>query len=164
MRIRVETAADQYAIRTLTTEAFATAEHASGTEQEIIDKLRATGALRLSLVAEEDGVVVGHAAFSPVVIGGQDLGWLGLAPVSVAPSHQGRGIGKAIVLQGLQQVAAAGAQGCVVLGDPAFYSRCGFAPDPRLTFPDVPPEYFTAIRFAGEVPAGAVTYHAAFYE
>jgi putative acetyltransferase len=55
-----------------------------------------------------------------------------------------------------------GAQGCVLLGDPAYYRRFGFAPDPRLVLPGVPPEYFQALPFGDAVPAGTVAYHAAF--
>lgn len=93
-----------------------------------------------------------------------DLGWLGLGPVSVAPDLQGRGIGSALIQEGLSQVRASGAKGCVVLGDPGYYLRFGFRQDPGLRFAGVPSEYFMRLALAGAVPAGDVTYQPAFYE
>ena len=90
MIFRDETVADIPAIHALTKAAFAGAAHASGTEQAITDTLRDTGALRLSLVAESDGVVVGHAAFSPVVIGPIMIGGRILAGSVLAPSRSCR--------------------------------------------------------------------------
>ena len=54
------------------------------------------------------------------------------------------------------------AQGCVLLGDPAFYGRFGFVVRPGLVLPGVPPEYFQAVSFHGAWPVGEVRYHAAF--
>ena len=161
--IRPETAADGGAIRALTEAAFEGAPHSSGTEAAIVDALRAAGQLTLSLVAESGGAVVGHAAISPVTIGEGAGGWFGLGPVSVRPDRQGRGIGAALVGEALARVERLGAAGCVVLGDPGYYQRFGFAVVPGLRFEGVPPEYFMAQAFRGELPRGAVTYHAAFY-
>jgi len=55
-----------------------------------------------------------------------------------------------------------GAAGCVVLGDPAYYSRFGFKPEAGLVFPNAPLEYFQALSFGPTLPRGTVTYHAAF--
>lgn len=162
--LREERAADAEAISRLTEAAFAGAEHSSGTEAAIIVKLRAAGQLTLSLVAEEAGVLLGHVAFSPVLIAGKDHGWFGLGPVSVAPDAQRRGIGKSLIREGLARIKTQGAKGCVVLGDPAYYARFGFAPKAGLTFEGVPPEYFMALDLSGERPQGPVTYHPAFYE
>ncbi|MCY1379125.1 hypothetical protein D3C81_2016270 [compost metagenome] len=62
-------------------------------------------------------------------------------------------------LAGLRELAA---QGCVLLGDPAYYARFGFAPQPGLVLPGVPPEYFQALSFSGHWPQGEVSYHLAF--
>ena len=62
----------------------------------------------------------------------------------------------------LQQLRQQGAAGCVVLGDPAYYGRFGFKAHPGLELPDVPPEYFQALSFTGELPVGVVKYAAAF--
>ena len=163
MILRTETPADHRAIRALTKAAFAGADHASGTEHAIIDALRDADQLTLSLVIQGADGIVAHLCFSPVQIAGQSCGWFGLGPVSVAPHHQGQGLGSRLIREGLTRMARShGAGGCVVLGDPAFYNRFGFAPDPGLTVADAPPEYFMQITFDAPTPKGEVTYHAAF--
>lgn len=162
MRIRDECESDVGAIASLITHAFLTAEHADGNEAAIVDALRAADALDVSLVAESDGVLTGHVAFSPVLIDGRDARWFGLGPLAVAPDYRRQGAGEALVRQGLARLRAAGASGCVVLGDPDYYARFGFAPDPALVLPDVPAPYFHALRFDNGESAGIVTYHPAF--
>lgn len=163
MLIRPEQPHDIAAIRQLTADAFAGVEHSDQREPAIIDALRDAGALTLSLVAvEEGGTIVGHVAFSPVTIDGEDLGWFGLGPVSVRPDKQGRGIGAALIRQGLDTLRQEGAAGCVVLGDPNYYRRFGFENDPNLRYPAAPPEYFMRRAFNDAVPRGEVAYHAAF--
>ena len=164
MRIRAETPADIPAIRRITEAAFAGAEHSSGTEARIIDALRESGRLSLSLVAEAGDRITGHAAFSPVEVGGRDCGWFGLGPVSVAPGQQRRGIGAALIHEGLEELRARGAAGCVVLGEPGYYRRFGFTQAPGLIFPGVPAEYFLALALSGPIPEGDVRYHPAFYQ
>lgn len=161
--IRPEAPADAVAIGRVTDAAFASAPHASGTEAAIVDALRAAGTLTLSLVAEDEGAVVGHVAFSPVTVAGADVGWFGLGPVSVLPARQGHGIGAALIRDGIARLAARGAAGCVLLGDPGYYRRFGFANDPGLRFDGAPAEYFLARAFTRPAPEGAVTYQPAFY-
>jgi putative acetyltransferase len=163
MIIRPEQAGDIDAIRTLTETAFKTAPHADGTEHIIIDRLRAAGALTLSLVAEADGVVVGHVALSPVSISDGSPDWYGLGPIAVDPARQGEGIGSRLVREGLSQLKGLGAAGCVLLGDPTYYGRFGFAPDPKLTLDGVPPEYFMRVAFSPVYGGGTVSYHPGFY-
>ena len=163
MNIRPERIEDIDAIRTLTETAFKTAPHADGTEHLIIDRLRAAGALTLSLVADADGVIVGHVAFSPVAVSDGSEGWYGLGPISVDPARQGEGIGGKLIRDGLERLKALGATGCVLLGDPAYYSRFGFAPDAKLTLDGVPPEYFMRVAFSPVYGEGSVSYHPGFY-
>ncbi len=85
--IRDETEGDAAAITDVTVAAFESMEISNHTEQFIIEALRAAGALSVSLVAEVDGRVVGHIAFSPVRISDGTDGWYGLGPVSVLPMH-----------------------------------------------------------------------------
>ncbi|MXN45837.1 GNAT family N-acetyltransferase [Shinella kummerowiae] len=163
MIVRPEQPADVDAIRTLTETAFRTAPHADGTEHLIIDRLRAAGVLTLSLVAELDGAVVGHVAFSPVTVSDGSAGWYGLGPISVDPALQGKGIGGRLVREGLKQLKTLGATGCVLLGDPAYYGRFGFEADPKLTLNGVPPEYFMRVAFSPVYGGGTVSYHPDFY-
>ena len=163
MILRPERDGDIDAIRALTQTAFRTAPHADGTEHLIIDRLRAAGALTLSLVVEADGAVIGHVAFSPVTISDGSKGWYGLGPISVDPSRQGEGIGSRLVREGLERLRAMGAAGCVLLGDPAYYGRFGFAADPNRRLDGVPPEYFLHVAFSPVYGAGTVSYHPGFY-
>lgn len=164
MRIREEIPADAAKIRQITEAAFAIEEHSSGTEGAIIDALRNANSLTLSLVVEVDGKIVGHIAFSPVSIAGNDIGWFGLGPVAVRPSFQGQGIGGELIRTGLSQLQAQGARGCVVLGNPGYYTRFRFVHDVNLKFEGVPPEYLMHQVFSGEAPVGPVVYQPAFYE
>jgi putative acetyltransferase len=159
--IRPEQPGDIDPIAATTRSAFAGRTFSSGTEAAIVDRLRAAGALLLSLVAT-DPDPVGHIVFSPVRIGGKDLGWVGLGPDSVRPDRQLGGIGGALIRQGLADVQARGARGCVLLGDPDYYRRFGFRTDPALRYARAPARYFMCLPFAAEVPTGEVTYHAAF--
>ena len=77
------------------------AEISNHTEQFIIEALRSARALTVSLVAEVDGIVVGHIAFSPVTMSDGTSAWYGLGPVSVHPEYQRNGIGKALIQEGL---------------------------------------------------------------
>ncbi|WP_309085530.1 N-acetyltransferase [Chelativorans sp.] len=162
MEIRSELPGDVDGIRAVTTAAFQSAEHSSGTESAIIDALRDAGALSISLVALVDDELVGHVAVSPITVNGEDHGWAGLGPVSVLPDRQKQGIGDALIRKGLETLKADGARGCVVLGDPAYYRRFGFEHDAHLRLDGVPPEFFMQLTFEGETPAGTVAYHLAF--
>lgn len=160
---RAERDGDADAIRAVTEAAFRDAPHADGNEHLIVDALREAGALAVSLVAEEDGAVIGHAAASRVAIdGASDADWYGLGPVSVAPARQRAGVGSTLVRAALQTLRELEAAGCVLLGDPAYYGRFGFEAAAPLVLPDVPPAYFQAVAFRGRKPEGIVAYHAAF--
>ena len=75
------------------------------------------------LVAELDGVLVGHVALSPVSISDGSVHWFGLGPISVLPVHQRRGVGSALMRAVLAALRQRGAHGCVLLGDPGYYGR-----------------------------------------
>lgn len=111
--VRAETAADAGAIAALTEAAFLNAEHTSHTEQFIVGALRRTGQLSVSLVAHDEGQVVGHVAVSPVTISDGSARWYGLGPVSAAPGRQREGIGSQLMRQALDQLRGSGAAGCV---------------------------------------------------
>lgn len=160
--IRPERPGDEAEIAEITTAAFAQAQHSSGTEAAIVSGLRDAGALSLSLVAIQGGGVVGHVAFSPVEIREATGAWYGLGPVSVSPLQQRRGIAGALIEEGLGKLHTSGATGVVVLGDPDFYHRFGFASDGGLRFGDVPPAYLQWLAFRAVTPRGEVRYHPAF--
>jgi putative acetyltransferase len=162
MIIRPETTSDHDAIRKILIAAFADHPFSRQTEHLIVEGLRADGAMTLSLIAEVDGNVVGQIAFSPVKIGGKDHGWFELGPVAATPTHQRRGIGRALVNEGLQAIRKLGAKGCMLVGEPAFYNRFGFRHDPALQMNGVPPEVVLCLAMCGAVPEGNVTHHSAF--
>lgn len=160
--IRNETTEDIAAISEATTIAFQTLEISNHTEQLIVEALRAAKALTISLVAEVDGRVIGHIAFSPVAISDGTQGWYGLGPVSVLPEYQRQGVGSALIREGLSRLRALGAAGCCLVGHPGYYGRFGFENAPGLVFEGVPPEAFFALSFDGRVPTGSVEFHEAF--
>ena len=160
--IRPERASDEAAIRALVAAAFDGHPHSDGSEPGIVDALRADGDLAISLVAEEGGAIVGHVAFSPVSVSDGCQGWFGLGPAAVDPARQGEGIGTALIERGLDLLRDRGAAGCVVLGDPAYYARFGFAHDPALTYPGPPPEYFQRLVIGNSGAQGVVAYARAF--
>jgi putative acetyltransferase len=164
MKIEIagETAADVAAIQAVTISAFLHAQHTSHTEQFIVNALREAGQLAISLVAKTDSTIVGHVAISPVSISDGATGWYGLGPLSVAPEYQRRGIGSRLMREALGVLRERAASGCVLLGDPRYYSRFGFQVDSNLSLPGVPSEYFQALSFGTSHPRGVVSYHAAF--
>jgi putative acetyltransferase len=162
MIIRRERDSDIDAIFAITKAAFENHPISNHTEQYIVNALRAAKALSLSLVAEVDGRVVGHIAFSPVTISDGSENWYGIGPVSVLPEFQRKGCGKALINEGLTLLKASGAQGCLLVGDPSYYQRFGFRNIPELTLAGVPPENFLGLPFGKHIPHGQVTFHPAF--
>lgn len=162
IRIRDETDRDAEVIGSVTAAAFAPLEISDQTEPYIVEALRAAGALTLSLVAEREGAVVGHIAFSPVRVSDGTPGWYGLGPVSVLPAHQRRGIGGSLIREGLSRLRDLGARGCCLVGHPQYYRRFGFENAAGLRVPGVPDEVFFVLAFEGPVPRGEVAFHEAF--
>ena len=160
--IRNETHDDVCAITEVTIAAFKTLEISNHTEQFIVEALRAAKALTVSLVAEMDGRVVGHIAFSPVTISDGTGNWYGLGPVSVLPECQRQGIGKALIEEGLSRLKGLNAQGVCLVGHPDYYRKFGFKNEPGLVHEGVPQEVFFALSFDGNIPQGTVTFHEAF--
>jgi putative acetyltransferase len=160
--IRSETDADAGVITEITVAAFRTLAISDHTEQFIIAALRAAKALTVSLVAEVDGRVVGHVAFSPVTISDGCPKWYGLGPVSVLPEYQRRGIGSALIQEGMSRLKDLGAQGCCLVGHPEYYGRFGFQNTPGLVCEGVPEEVFFALSLDGHIPQGIVEFHLGF--
>lgn len=162
MIIRDEQTGDVPAIREVIAEAFKPVPYSRQTEVAIYDGLRTAGAMAVALVAEEEGAVIGHIVLSRVTIGGASGDWLGAGPVAVRPDRQGRGIGRALVEAALERARRLGAPGCVLVGEPAFYGRFGFAAREGLAHEGVPAQFVLAISLGAPVPEGTIRFHPAF--
>lgn len=125
LTIRPEMPEDVTSIRRVNEQAFGQRE-----EAEIVEKLRNRAVLSISLVAVQSGEVVGHIAFSPVVIESETSSFeaIALAPMAVLPAYQGKGIGAQLVHAGLEECRRIGHEIVVVLGHSTYYPRFGFVP------------------------------------
>ena len=165
MIIRLEKPEDQIGIRHINTEAFDT-----DAESNLIDALRKSGIPLISLVAEQNGELVGHILFSPVTLEADNcsISIAGLAPMAVAPAFQKREIGSMLVEEGLKYCEKAGYAAVVVLGHPDYYPRFGFIPSVNYGIKsefDVPAEVFMAKELRKGALAdcnGIVKYHKVF--
>lgn len=162
MIIRKEIQSDVGAISDITKAAFEHHPYSNNTEQFIINALRTANALTISLVAEVDGKLVGHIAFSPVTFSDGSENWYGLGPISVEPDYQKQGVGTKLVNEGLHLLKDLGAVGCVLVGNPNYYERFGFRSPNGLKHEGVPQENFLALSFCNRIPAGVVQFHQAF--
>ena len=164
LTVRAERDEDHQTIRDLTYAAFKPMAYSDDTEAEMIDGLRSAGALTLSLVAELNGELVGHVAFSPITVNDEACNWFVLGPVAARTDLQRRGIGSTLIHNGLARLKAGKADGCVVVGDPDYYQRFGFRNDARLTYARAPARNFMILAFQAAVPQGEVHFHPAFGE
>jgi putative acetyltransferase len=160
--IRNEMDDDVSTITEVTIAAFNTLAISNHTEQFIIEALRAADALTVSLVAEVNGRVIGHIAFSPVTMSDGTPNWYGLGPVSVLPEHQRQGIGKALIWEGLSRLKDLNARGCCLVGHPDYYKKFGFKNISGLMLEGVPQDVFFALSFDGRTPQGTVTFQEGF--
>jgi len=159
--IRSERAADAPAIRSVLIAAFA-----GDAEAGLVESLRADRALVLALVAEQAGAVCGYVAFPRVIVEtpGGPAQAVGLAPLAVLPDIARRGIGGALVREGLRLLEARGEQLVFVLGDPAYYTRFGFDRAAARAFESgYSGSHFMALSLNENAPPGGkVRYPAAF--
>jgi putative acetyltransferase len=148
--IRAETEGDQAALGEVHRLAFGRDD-----EGRLVDALRAGGAVRVSLVAEEAGRCIGHILFSALTIVTErgEVEALALAPLAVVPDRQRRGVGSMLVRDGLRACAERGHRIVIVLGHPGFYPRFGFSASlaERLSAP-----YSGAAFMALELAPGAL--------
>ena len=124
MSIRPATPRDRDAIRLVEQNAFG-----QQAEAGLVDALIAADDAIVELVAEEDGQIIGHVLFSRLFVqeGGREFPAVALAPLAVDPSFHGTGIGGALIREGHIRLKAAGETLSIVLGDPAYYGRFGYA-------------------------------------
>jgi putative acetyltransferase len=149
MMIRPALPSDQQAIGRIIRSAFAASEFGHNGEADLVRRLGEDGDIALSLVAEQDGQLVGHVLFSPMAVeaDGHMLKAAALAPVSVIPQAQGKGVGSALIRAGLDQLSASGFQASFVLGHVDYYPRFGY--DAALAAPYVSPHagaHFMAVH------------------
>ena len=162
--IRSEEEKDRTAVHALNVAAFETP-----TEADLVDALRRQVRPLVSLVAEDDQSVVGHIMFSPVSLKRHpDAKIMGLAPMAVAPNHQRKGIGSALVQAGIEHCKRLGIGAVVVLGHTTYYPRFGFCPATFLGIGceyDVPEGVFMTLELQPgylQGKSGTVQYHKAF--
>ena len=155
--IRPETPADVTVIHDLTLAAFAPMAFSKGNEADCLAALRRDGDLTLSLVAVENGEILGHVAFSPVMIDDNHNGWFGLGPISVLPDRQRQGIGGKLITGGLAQLEAMGAKGCALIGNPKVYSAFGFKSG-GLAYRQVPAHIVQWCAMDGSTPKGTLRF------
>jgi putative acetyltransferase len=161
--IRPEEPRDIAAIFDLVRRAFAPMPFADGTEQDLPNKFRSAGLLSLSLVAETNGSIVGHAALTPVTHESGAAEWFGLGPLAVEPDLQRKGIGKALIAEAKAWLVARRAAGCIVLGDTNYYPRHGFMPAPKSAPLKEPAEHFMVLEMRSAAPRGRFGFHPLFY-
>jgi putative acetyltransferase len=152
MTVRPEKPEDIPAIRIVVEQAFGRAA-----EADLVDALRRNGKAILSLVAEDEGQIVGHVLFSPVTLRSNEteLTGVGLAPLAVIPYRQNQRIGSMLVEEGLKRLREDGRRFIVVLGHPHYYPRFGFIPASRF---NIKSEYDVAddVFMAMELQTGAL--------
>ena len=127
--VRSEMQSDIPAIRAVQLATFPTRA-----EADLVDALRATEQLSVSLIAERDREILGHVAFSPITLNGQDSKGIALGPMAVSPAFQRQSVGTALLRAGLQTCTTGGFGFMVVLGHPAYYERFGFVRGSRFGF------------------------------
>ena len=162
--IAPERPADVDAIRSLNTLAF----DGRTEEAELVDELRDTGELVLSLVAHNSTGIVGHVAFSRLVVETADgpVGGVALAPVGVHPTCQESGVGSELIRTGLEMLDESDEQVVLVVGNPSFYGRFGFSTAAGKRYPSrhSGPHFMALVL--GEpstAPIGPVRYPEAFH-
>ena len=123
MTVRIATTGDAQGIRQVHRAAFPT-----DLEADLVERLERNGDAVISLVAEEEGAIVGHILFSRMMAqaDGRELSALGLAPVAVRPERQGSGVGASLIEEGISAARQSGTEMLFVLGEPAYYGRFGF--------------------------------------
>ena len=156
MLIRKEEPRDYEKVYAVVKRSFACAEHTDGNEHDLVNSLRKSDAFipELSLVAETDGKIVGHIMFTKAKVNEETV--LALAPLSVLPEYQRKGVGTALINEGHRIASELGYAYSIVLGSETYYPRTGYLPAQEfgVTAPfDVPSENFMAYKLKDDASA-----------
>lgn len=154
MLIRKEESKDYEIIYSVVKAAFDSAEHSDGNEHDLVNALREGEAFipDLSLVAEMDGKIVGHIMFTRAEVG--DAVVLALAPLSVLPEYQRKGIGMSLIKEGHNIADKLGYEYSIVLGSEKYYPKAGYVPADSFGIKppfNVPNENFMACKIKENV-------------
>lgn len=155
INIRKATAIDYPIIYEVVKASFKDAEHCDGNEKDLVIALSKSNAYipELSLVAEENGEIIGHILFTQAQVGGEII--LALAPLSVLPEHQRKGVGSSLIKKGHKIAQQIGYPYSVVLGSETYYPKFGYKPAINLgikpPFP-VDEKNFMAIKLQENAP------------
>ena len=160
-KIRQEKEGDEAAIVDVIARAFEGKGFAEDSDRTLVDRLRESGGLVLSLVATQGKDVVGQVALSPAKVG--DAKYLCVGPIAVLPHVQGKGIGSALMGHALGVAEGYGRDGVVLQGDPRYYSRFGFKVFDSVTYAGDGAEHVQLLPFE-DAPSGEVLFHPVFSE
>lgn len=143
--------------------AFETAKYSDGNEHVLVNELKDSNSCvhELSLIACEDQVIVGHIMFTVGRVDSEDV--LILAPLSVLPSHQGKGIGRSLINEAHKIAATLGYNYSIVLGEREYYEKSGYVVAERygISAPfKIAKDYFLACKLRRDAPiiSGIVNY------
>lgn len=148
--------------------AFAGAEHSDGNEHKLVERLRHSPAFvpELSLIAKIEDKITGHVMFTKAKINGKEV--LALAPLAVHPEHQNKGVGSALIKEGIKKAKEMGFGGVIVLGNPDYYKKFGFkeAGKWKISAPfKVEEKFFMALEMIPDtLIEGTLEYAAEFME
>lgn len=167
MYIRQEQTADYDSVYQIVKKAFESAEHCDGNEQDLVVALRKSKSFipELSLVAIEDGKMVGHILFTKASVNHMEV--LALAPLSILPEYQNRGIGLSLIKEGHKIAAELGYKYSVVLGHSNYYPKAVYVPASQYGIQapfEVEDESFMAVCLSANMDKlnGVIEYDKAF--
>ena len=155
VQIRKERPGDEKAVFDVNFRAFG-----QDAEPKVVDLLRINCPEGISLVAEDEGIIIGHVLFTPAWIESAPItvNGMGLAPLAVVPERQRQGVGTALTEAGLAELRAAGVPFVVVVGHPGYYPKFGFEKASkygiRCEYDEVPDEAFMMIVFQPQAIRG----------
>ena len=174
MIIREENKHDYDKVYELIEESFKNEKLSDHDEQNLVNRLRRSDEFikELSMIATDHENIVGHIMLTKIIILDKEISHdsLALAPVSVLPEYQGKGIGSLLIKTAIKKAKELGYNSIVVLGHDKYYPKFGFekASNYEIIAPfEVPDEAFMVLELREESlkhVRGMVQYSKAFFE